>query len=102
LRASSSSAGEAFRKPSKSKSKSHSIRSLEKRIQGYTSFSNKPSKRSSFRTAKTITMYQFPLKLAYGINAHKAQGQTLPKVAIDIEHPAFAHGAFYVTLSRVM
>jgi hypothetical protein len=54
-----------------------------------------------FPDGRTITMYQFPLKLAYGVIAHKAQSQILPKVAIDIEHPAFVHGALYVALSRV-
>ena len=48
-----------------------------------------------------IFMYQFPLKLSWAVTAHKAQGQTLSKVAIDISTPAFAHGSFYVALSRV-
>ena len=33
--------------------------------------------------------------------AHKSQGQTLERIAIDIGENAFAHGAFYVALSRV-
>lgn len=48
-----------------------------------------------------IFMYQFPLKLSWAVTAHKSQGQTLSKVAIDISAPAFAHGSFYVALSRV-
>ena len=50
---------------------------------------------------KTIKMYQFPLKLCWACTAHKSQGQTLERVAISIRDPAFAHGSFYVALSRV-
>ena len=47
-----------------------------------------------------ITCHQFPIRLAL-VTAHKSQGQTLSKVAINISTLAFAHGAFYVELSRV-
>ena len=47
-----------------------------------------------------ITCHQFPIRLAL-VTAHKSQGQTLSKVAINISTLAFAHGAFYVALSRV-
>ena len=50
---------------------------------------------------KTFNFYQFPLKLCYSVTAHKSQGQTLSKVAICIGEKAFAHGSFYVALSRV-
>ena len=50
---------------------------------------------------KTIFMYQFPIKLAWAVTAHKSQGQTLVKAAIHIGEPAFAHGSLYVALSRV-
>ena len=46
-------------------------------------------------------MYQFPLKLSWAVTSHKAQGQTLSRIAIDISDSAFAHGALYVALSRV-
>ena len=49
----------------------------------------------------TFDIYQFPLRLAWAVTAHKSQGQTLERVAIDIGTSAFAHGAFYVALSRV-
>lgn len=49
----------------------------------------------------SFNVYQFPLRLAWAVTAHKAQGQTLDKVSIDIGSSAFAHGAFYVALSRV-
>ena len=48
-----------------------------------------------------IFIYQFPLKLCWAVTAHKAQGQSLRRVAIDIAEPAFAHGSLYVALSRV-
>ena len=48
-----------------------------------------------------IFMLQFPLKLCWAVTAHKAQGQTLSRIAIDISENAFAHGALYVALSRV-
>ena len=50
---------------------------------------------------KMIYMYQFPLKAAWSVTAHKSQGQTLNRVAINIGEEAFAHGSFYVALSRV-
>ena len=50
---------------------------------------------------KTIFMYQFPVKLAWAVTAHKSQGQTLTRAAINIGEPAFAHGSLYVALSRV-
>ncbi len=49
----------------------------------------------------TYSFYQFPLKLCYSVTAHKSQGQTLKKVAICVDEKAFAHGSFYVALSRV-
>ena len=48
-----------------------------------------------------ICIYQFPLKLCWAVTAHKSQGQSLARVAIDIAEPAFAHGSLYVALSRV-
>ena len=48
-----------------------------------------------------FTIYQFPIRLTWAVIAHKAQGQTLEKVAIDIGSSAFAHCAFYVAMSRV-
>lgn len=44
---------------------------------------------------------QYPIRLAYAITIHKAQGQTFDKVIIDMgERGAFAHGQAYVALSR--
>lgn len=43
---------------------------------------------------------QFPLQPAWAITIHKAQGQTLPSVNIDLGRGAFAPGQTYVALSR--
>ncbi len=43
---------------------------------------------------------QYPLRLAWAITIHKAQGQQFDRVTIDLERGAFAHGQVYVALSR--
>ena len=53
--------------------------------------------------ASNATVYQFPIRLAFAITAHKIQGQTIckpQKLVIDIES-AFIAGMVYVMLSRV-
>ena len=52
-------------------------------------------------SGKSIFMFQFPIKPCWAVTAHKAQGQSLNRVAIDISDTAFAHGSLYVALSRV-
>ena len=44
---------------------------------------------------------QFPVKPAFGMTIHKAQGQTLGRVAVLLTEPAFTHGQLYVAASRV-
>ncbi len=43
---------------------------------------------------------QYPLRLAWAVTIHKAQGKTFSKVVIDIGYGTFSHGQVYVALSR--
>ncbi|MCL2184175.1 MAG: AAA family ATPase [Chitinispirillia bacterium] len=46
------------------------------------------------------TFKQYPVKLAWALTIHKAQGQTYKTVAIDMGSGAFESGQAYVALSR--
>jgi len=44
---------------------------------------------------------QYPIKLAYALSIHKAQGLTFDEVTLDLTRPCFQKGQMYVALSRV-
>ena len=49
-----------------------------------------------------LSRCQFPLRLAYAMTIHKAQGQTFQTVGVHLDRPVFAHGQLYVALSRAI
>jgi hypothetical protein len=52
-------------------------------------------------TTETVGSFtQFPLKLAWAVTIHKAQGKTFDRVVIDAGRGMFAPGQMYVALSR--
>ena len=59
-----------------------------------------PLRHTWFNTTKQCSRLQLPLKLAWTVTIHKAQGMTL-KVVIDIGKKEFSTGLTYVACSRV-
>ncbi len=50
--------------------------------------------------AGSINRIQFPLRLALCITINKGQGQSYNKVGLYLRRPVFAHGQFFVGVSR--
>lgn len=46
------------------------------------------------------TFTQYPMRLAWAVTIHKAQGKTFENVIIDLGRGTFVHGQLYVALSR--
>ena len=50
---------------------------------------------------RTDEYRQYPFMLGWAVTIHRAQGQTLEKVFVDLSQGAFAAGQAYVAISRV-
>ena len=48
----------------------------------------------------TLRRRQFPIRLAWAMSIHKAQGQTLTRCGVYLPDPVFTHGQLYVAASR--
>jgi hypothetical protein len=44
---------------------------------------------------------QYPFRLAFAMTINKSQGQTFDMIGLLLNKPVFAHGQFYVAISRV-
>lgn len=64
----------------------------------YKHFLDKAQNKVETETVGTYT--QYPIKLAWAVTIHKAQGKTFQKAVLDIGWGTFAHGQLYVALSR--
>jgi len=64
----------------------------------YKYFLDRVKNKTEVETVGSFT--QYPLKLAWAVTIHKAQGKTFQKAVLDIGWGTFAHGQLYVALSR--
>ena len=60
-----------------------------------------PQRRTWMQGGSACSRLQIPLKLAWAVTIHKAQGLTLDKVVIDIGKKEFSAGLTFVACSRV-
>ena len=60
-----------------------------------------PLRRTCSMTDANSTRLQLPLKLAWAITIHKAQGLTLDSVVVDVGKKEFSSGLSFVACSRV-
>ncbi len=59
------------------------------------------NKKSNSVESESIGSFtQYPLRLAWAVTIHKAQGKTFDRVVLDIGRGTFAPGQLYVALSR--
>ncbi|KAJ8882920.1 hypothetical protein PR048_014759 [Dryococelus australis] len=60
-------------------------------------------RRNSFHTKNSNHTHKlpFPANLCFSMTFNKAQGQTIPKVGLELSESCFSHGQLYVACSRV-
>lgn len=60
-----------------------------------------PLRRTWSTSGSQCSRLQLPLKLAWAVTIHKAQGLTLNKLCVDIGKKEFCAGLIFVAISRV-
>ena len=60
-----------------------------------------PLRRTWFSTSQQCSRLQLPLKLAWAVTIHKAQGMTLDKVSVSLGTKEFSSGLTFMACSRV-
>lgn len=58
------------------------------------------SKKEVVKSETVGSFTQYPIRLAWAVTIHKAQGKTFDKMVLDVGRGTFAHGQMYVALSR--